>query len=839
MKTNRGAILITGLFCLCALGSKSQTKWQEVRGFGGVSSYTSNTIYGLAEDNQYQILYASIGSEVYRWKGGNTSWAPIGVNSSLNADGVIYSVATDKTHNVYAAGSFTNSNGRCYVAKAVWNSYLFRIDGWTELGGLNGLNPSGPIYTVIADEVGNIYAAGSFLSTTGYRYVAKWNGTNWSEVGTGSNMLKANSYINTLCVDMVGNIYAAGDFTDSNGKQYVAKWDGTTWTELGFSTFSGYIKSITTDNAGNVYAAGQFSNGNSKFFVAKWNGTAWAELGAGGSALNANDYIYTITTDQNGNVYAAGDFTNASGEQYVAKWDGTLWTELGTAVPLNANSTIHSIVSDSKNWVFSAGDFTNHNGYKLVKNCTDISNGWAETGADNVGALNANYVTGIATSISGDTIYAANTDFKNVSRWDGKSWKVMGAIHAVYGISALTTDRFGNIYAAYKDDYVSIVIKWNGTTWVDVGNSEYILNARGGINKIITDSTGNLYVIGYFANAKNKYYVAKWNGTIWSELGTGVNALDADRSLSDITVDNSGNIYVCAYKYYNYHIAKWDGTSWKFLESDPYGNDISLEEISCIATDKAGNVYTDFTTWQGDFVRKWDGGKWTILSKMSPSILITNKDDDLFANNNGIIKRWAGNAWVDVGNDSLSKFRAYGVLYTDPKGNLLTVGSWNNSNPFAIAKYAAPSYSIQLCPSTASIALTSSTAGTLYQWQVNAGGGFINIADDLHYTGTKSNTVHLNNIPSSWYGYQFQCVADSLKSHIYTIKIGNSWKGAVSSAWENPLNWDCGAIPDANTDVVINSGTVVVNSNITVRSLKVNPGVNITVNSGYRFNVLH
>ena len=65
------------------------------------------------------------------------------------------------------------------------------------------------------------------------------------------------------------------------------------------------------------------------------------------------------------------------------------------------------------------------------------------------------------------------------------------------------------------------------------------------------------------------------------------------------------------------------------------------------------------------------------------------------------------------------------------------------------------------------------------------------------------------------------------------------WTGSANNAWENPANWSCGSIPDSNTDVVINSGTVVVNSDVTIRSLKVNPGVNLTVNVGFDLTITH
>ena len=67
----------------------------------------------------------------------------------------------------------------------------------------------------------------------------------------------------------------------------------------------------------------------------------------------------------------------------------------------------------------------------------------------------------------------------------------------------------------------------------------------------------------------------------------------------------------------------------------------------------------------------------------------------------------------------------------------------------------------------------------------------------------------------------------------------NYWTGTLSNAWENPANWSCGKIPDANTDVFINSGTVLTNSNIIIRTLSLNAGANFTVGSGTDFTILY
>ena len=62
-----------------------------------------------------------------------------------------------------------------------------------------------------------------------------------------------------------------------------------------------------------------------------------------------------------------------------------------------------------------------------------------------------------------------------------------------------------------------------------------------------------------------------------------------------------------------------------------------------------------------------------------------------------------------------------------------------------------------------------------------------------------------------------------------TVSISNYWTGAASNEWENPANWSCGRLPDAGTRVIINSGTVTVNSNVVIQSIVTNPSVVLTV----------
>lgn len=68
----------------------------------------------------------------------------------------------------------------------------------------------------------------------------------------------------------------------------------------------------------------------------------------------------------------------------------------------------------------------------------------------------------------------------------------------------------------------------------------------------------------------------------------------------------------------------------------------------------------------------------------------------------------------------------------------------------------------------------------------------------------------------------------------------NAWTGAINNDWNNPGNWGCGSVPLSTTDVVINTGAVVVvSTNTTINSLTLQPGVSFTVTTGTILTILH
>jgi hypothetical protein len=133
--------------------------------------------------------------------------------------------------------------------------------------------------------------------------------------------------------------------------------------------------------------------------------------------------------------------------------------------------------------------------------------------------------------------------------------------------------------------------------------------------------------------------------------------------------------------------------------------------------------------------------------------------------------------------------------------------------------------------------VVSSLTGANYQWQVNTGSGFTNVTDNSNYNGTTTNTLVLTNIPATWYGYQYRAIVDGVASNITTLRFTNTWTGALNFEWEKAANWSCGIVPDANTDVILNGGKILINSNVVCRSMTVTSGTIVVINPGFTLTV--
>jgi hypothetical protein len=145
------------------------------------------------------------------------------------------------------------------------------------------------------------------------------------------------------------NLYVGGEFTTAGGlvANGIAKWNGSDWSTLGSGMQGGFWSSPTVVAlavlGGDLYAGGNFTSagGSTANYIAKWNGSSWSELGSGlGFDPSA---VYALAVSGN-DLYAGGDFSTAGGKvsAYIAKWAPLAFRANSTTV---SNGTFQALLT--------------------------------------------------------------------------------------------------------------------------------------------------------------------------------------------------------------------------------------------------------------------------------------------------------------------------------------------------------------------------------------------------------------------------------------------------------------------------------------------------------------
>ena len=599
-------------------------------------------------------------AHIARWDGAH--WSALGSDGAggPSITAAVYSIAVNGT-DVYAAGYFTNVNNNGVVLTAA--DYIAKWDGtnWSALGSNGAGNGalSGGIRT-LAVNGGTLYAGGEFTDVnnngvvlTAADYVAKWDGTNWSALGSnGAGNGALVYFVATLALS--GNtLYVGGTFTDVNNNgvvlaaaDYIAKWDGANWSALGSNgagngALSGAVTKVWVNGA-DIYVGGAFTNVNNNGtplpaadYLTKWDGASWSALGsdgAGNGALTGKGGGVINAFGQLGGTLLAGgyfyDLKDAGsvlpGADFIAGWNGTHWSAVGQ-VPNGA----------------FANDYPYSQVNAILVNGTDV------------------YVGGYFTNISNHGVNLPEGDF--IAKWDGTNWSALGSNGAGngslnYGVSSLAmigTDLYvGGSFGNVNDNGVLLLAgdylaRWDGSHWAAVssnGSGNGALN--GSVSALAVNGT-TLYVGGTFTNVSDNGVVlnaadrlASWNGTHWSAVGSngaGDGALNG--SVQALTINgstlyaggyftnvNDGGVVLPAADY----IATWDGSHWAALGDNGAGDGALNNAVFAVAvsgsTVYAGGAFVNVNDHgsvlaDADYLSQWDGSHWSVVGSNGTRLL--------------------------------------------------------------------------------------------------------------------------------------------------------------------------------------------------------------------------
>lgn len=544
----------------------------------------------------------------------NGRWADSFSTRGLN--GRVSAFAVDGNGNLYAGGDFTKADSASvnYIAK--WNG-----TAWSALG--SGMN--GPVAALAIDSMGNLYAGGEFTKASGVsvQNIAVWNGNDWSALGAGTN-----HPVSALATDVSGNLYAGAAGS-------ILKWDGSGWSYIEGREHTGYdpscVHALAADASGNLYAAGTVIEGGGVLgrYIAKWSGSDWSNLTEDASDMDHD--VNTLAVDANGNLYAGGQFTRAGGvaAQGIAKWNGTMWSALGSGV----EGRVCTLVAGSSGHLYAGGQFTR----------------------------------------------AGGVEVNNIAKWDGSAWSALG-----YGMSAtpnetvytLCVDNSGSLYAGGQftsagGKLSGNIAKWQGQPglaahFASAGICLWSSSSKGKISSLLPNLLGEWN--GRLAASFPSRGLYLHNGSTWKKISSRKSAKSVVGIGDTLYVDFGTGIY----RYRN---------GWSMIQS-------ASPAIMAKYGEKLVASFTDSGLWE------YNGSAWKRISKWTTAEQMVGIEQRLFVDfgAKGVYRIDTGGAWTKTTSNNPLRMQAFGssLVASFDSGSasgiyLYRMNSWRkiSSNPAA------------------------------------------------------------------------------------------------------------------------------------------------------------
>lgn len=237
---------------------------------------------------------------------------------------------------------FTIMNGKLYMLYFDSSDQFYKISSWDGSVWTEETNvPMRYVPYGFTNYKNELYVGGGFSETStgipGGNAIIRWDGNQWKSLGTGLIDTTRGTASNRNMYEYQGELYVGGNFNQAGNiySQGIAKWNGSNWSEVGGGLSPGPRVNFATalefiEYQGKLIVAGEFYKvgTDTATNIVAWDGTNWESLGP---KTGTGRQITSMEIFQGDLIVYGGAVAVFGGKQIrqLARWDGTDWYDMG------------------------------------------------------------------------------------------------------------------------------------------------------------------------------------------------------------------------------------------------------------------------------------------------------------------------------------------------------------------------------------------------------------------------------------------------------------------------------------------------------------------------------
>lgn len=461
---------------------------------------------------------------------------------------------------------------------------------------------------------------------------------------------------------------------------YAQQWESVGGIQDVSAGGSGF-NNLVIDNSGNYYLS-YYDVSVAKGSVQKFSGSSWSYLGGVPGVTTGTATYNSLSISPNGNsIYYTNQLGYPGSGMEVRLFTGSLWSQLPNATDSSVNYQASAVSSD--NIIFTYGSYGSGTVKKYSGGAWEqVGNagfsGGAEFAEMVIGTNNMVYTCNVSGGIK---VYQNSTDASSA-----QNWTLVGGTAADDSSSGeqynadIALDGANRIYVAYVSNSGGgrklNVRKFDGSSWVQVGNANFSEGRVQHVALAVTDSGKPYVVASRFENdnfLRNTVYQLD-DSQNWVPFG-GDFISAGEAKYNDLAIDKAQNYLVLAYSDNTTKVKRisLNLNPQTCSNTDPGA---SVGDIGCVSFMYRGQQVA-YTT-----VRGADGKIW--LQQNLGSLQVATSVAD--ANSYGDLFQWG--RWDD-GHQLRNSQMVPAPSPNTPEGTSTTAGAYVTGSPAWWANFAS------------------------------------------------------------------------------------------------------------------------------------------------------